>query len=824
MPSSNDSTNPNSPFGVQYGYPQGTRITDSSKVAEILQSDVGMPPSRAQLFSSSRASQFSAIGLPRVYPTQRQMDSENPIGAMAQDPTNVSTARHMANPQIANRYFEQRVNQDTKKLETAYRAFGDPQEAFSKIGYEGSVSSMEEARAQIKGQHEEETRGLHNLALRVVEEAGVQPHQTRELTKAQHMAGRIIAGQVERNVTQPMTFQQAHTLASEKLGVEAGQTISAIGGKRLDDYSETEKSAFRSATREVKGGEPKVEQSFSDLTTVVKELSNALKDLTKSAKPQEESKSDLIQKRHDLAMEQQANRQQFTTQRDERTASERDLAHERSTSRQERGGEIRQGHIQLQHQLAMEKQKDAQEHQISMQERREQHSEKMAGGKRKGGLAEFGLGIMHRGDVLRPANFAGRKLARGSFDTLMGMAGASSLEQSIGSFSPLGLPIGQLATMPMNMLNRIGTKGAEFELTSLQAEMLREGKLKTGRMVAQNLTASNTVSQIFELSHQLGISPSQSATMLRDVGVADPSTSLGVQDITQLAIRGFNPAQVAQLGGQLGMLNAGLGSQDVMGLLNKSGMRGNQAIDFASRIADFTRGRRVAGLGLEKNFLGKTANRIEKMGVGVEAGLATLSKVQGTVLQAGQGLTSMFGGMADLAIQASAFEQAGGDLFKAQGIAEEISGSPERLMGALRSQGMSERQIDLTLAGRGFTTREIQQIRKAKGGKGELTTKMQAEIGGRLDVSRKFAERAREDVAQLYTGSSYGEPLIEKLEVMLRADATYQRKVLSNMLKKEDIKTITDSVATLTVGVQSGANVIVGMLSEAMRKIEEFLQ
>ena len=35
MPSSNDSTNPNSPFGVEYGYPQGTRITDPAVVASL---------------------------------------------------------------------------------------------------------------------------------------------------------------------------------------------------------------------------------------------------------------------------------------------------------------------------------------------------------------------------------------------------------------------------------------------------------------------------------------------------------------------------------------------------------------------------------------------------------------------------------------------------------------------------------------------------------------------------------------------------------------------------------------------------------------------
>ncbi len=819
MPSSNDSTNPNSPFGVQYGYPQGTRITDSSKVAEILQSDVGMPASGAQLFSSSRASQFSAIGLPRVYPTQRQMDSENPIGAMAQDPTNVSTARHMANPQIANRYFEQRVNQDTKKLETAYRAFGDPQEAFSKIGYEGSVSSMEEARAQIKGQHEEETRGLHNLALRVVEEAGVQPHQTRELTKAQHMAGRIIAGQVERNVTQPMTFQQAHTLASEKLGVEAGQTISAIGGKRLDDYSETEKSAFRSATREVKGGEPKVEQSFSDLTTVVKELSNALKDLTKSAKPQEESKSDLIQKRHDLAMEQQANRQQFTTQRDERTASERDLAHERSTSRQERGGEIRQGHIQLQHKLAMEKQKDAQEHQISMQERREQHSEKMAGGKRKGGLTEFGLGIMHRGDVLRPANFAGRKLARGSFDMMTGIAGGSSIAESLSAISVIGLPIGAMTAMPMSMLQNIGMRGAEMELTALQAEFLETGKLRSGRLMSSHYT----VSGIMELSTQLGISPSQSASILKDMGMADPKTPLPIPDITSLAVQGFNPAQVAQLGGQLGMLNAGLGSRDVIGLLNKSGMRGNQAIDFASRIADFTRGRRVAGLGLGKNFLRDTSNRIQTMDVGVEAGLATLGKVQGTVLQAGQGLTSMFGGMVDLAIQASAFEEAGGDLFKAVGIAERISGSPRELLTTLEGQGMSNDLINIALTGKQFTTGQVNQIRRGKRG-GDFDTKTApVDTTESLVVSRKFAQRQQADIKQLYsTTGKDQEPLIDKLDMMLQGDAHYQKKMLENMITKKQMHRLITSVTGVSTSV-SRLTVLVDKIALVIDKVVNIL-
>ena len=460
MASSNDSTNPNSPFGVQYGYPQGTRITDSSKVTEILQSNVGMPASGAQLFSSSRASQFSAIGLPRVYPTQGQMKSDDTIGAMAQDPTSISTARHMANPQVANRYFEQRVNQDTKALETAYRAFSDPQQAFSKIGYEGSVSSMAEARKAINEYHTEQTDTLHNIAQSVVRRAGVQPHQTGELTKAQHMAGRIIAGQVERNVTQPMSFQQAHTLASEKLGGEAGQKISTIGGKRLDDYSDTEKSAFRSATKQVKGGEPKVEQSFNDLTTVVKELSVALKELTKSAKPQE-SKGELIQQRHDLAMERQLQKQGVTEARDVfRAGVSKDQIQQRH--------DLSMIQTQKKHDLAMERQLQAQE-----------FRRQTAGGVPKSALQEFKLGVMHRGDVLRPANMVGRKVGRGSFDTVMNVAGGSNLIDSMSAFAPFGVPLGKLASLPLSMLKDVSSKAGQLELLSVQAEMLRTGTLQT---------------------------------------------------------------------------------------------------------------------------------------------------------------------------------------------------------------------------------------------------------------------------------------------------------------------------------------------------------
>lgn len=812
MPSSTDSTNPNSPFGVAQGYPAGTQVTRTQEQARILQEQAGFSATLA------RASTSGPFDPTRMRPI--------PFDFSAVGPEHYQSIGLMQHGSVAQEFFERRNSQDLRKLEQAYQLHNDPAKALADVfesrGYAPPMSTpttMAGARQQL----ELET-GLYTQAQ--VERATFHAEQLGfgsagdlpdEATKGELFAGKLIAGQVKRNVSKPMAFSEALEIAQSQLGTEAGHTVPIIQGQRLEPESESEKKAFSRASRQVKGAEPQVQQSFSDLTTVVKELSNALKDLTKSAKPQE-SKGDLIQQRHDLAMEQQRDRQQFTVARDERTAGQKETAHERSIMRQERGGAIRQGHIQLQHELAMKKQKDAQEHQIKIEERREQHREKMAGGRRKGGLTEFALGAMHRGDVLRLSNLTGRMARRaigGAFNMAMGVAGGSSIAQSIGSINPFGVPVGALTALPMQMLRNIAGQGAEMELTALQAQFLNTGEMRQqGRL----MESGYTVDTIMGLSTELGISPSQSASLLKDVGVADPNNSFSISDLSSLAVRGINPSQVAQIGGQLGMLNAGLGSRDVIGLMNKSGMRGNQAIDFASRIADFTRGRRVAGLSVD---LAGTANRVKSMGVGVEAGLATLGKVQGTALQAGQGLTSMFGGMVDLAIQASAFEQAGGDLFKAVGISERISGSPRELLDTLEGQGMSDQLVNIGLTGKGFTTGQVRQIRKARRG-GEFDTDIPETITeNSLVVSRRLAQRQQADIKQLYsTTGKDGESMITKLDAMLTADTKYQEAVLKTMVKASQIENIGSAVTNLTTAVAK-TNVLISGMADFLRDFQD---
>lgn len=830
MPSSNDSTNPNSPFGVEYGYPQGTRITDPAVVASL---QTGNPLPNP--LGSSKASLFSASSLPRMQPTKAHQKADDVISAMASDDTALITARHMANPEVSERYFHQKNDADLKALDTAYKAHNDPQRALDKtfsrqkLGNAPTVSSMEKARDEIHNARVVQTSNIFKQSNSILAEAGVDRVETTTLNKNQHMAGRIIAGQVERNVSQPMPFKDAYNLANRHLGDEGKESINMVGNQRLDAYSDLEKSAFKKATKDVTGGEPKVEQSFADLTTVVKELSNALKELKKSASPQktQESKAGLIQQRHDLAMERQTKRGDLTEARDMFLEGNKEALlnkkHQQNLERQDMGASQKLGAMKEQHKFNLELEEVRQENREKLEERREKFREEQKG-KKAGFFKNMFLGAMHRGDVTSKANLTGRGLRRG-FTGAMGIAGAGSIEASLGAFAPLGIPIGQLASAPMGMLKGIAGKASQVELLSVQAEILRTGTLVNGPMIGTKGAMSNTVSEIFALSSELGISPSQSASMLKDVGFADPSTDLSVGAIGDLTAQGFNPAQVAQIGGQLGMLNAGLGSKDVLGLMRASGMRGSQAMDFTSRISDFTRGRRVAGLGLEKNFLGKTAGRVQSMGVGAEAGLATLGKVQGTVLQAGQGLTSMFGGMTDIAIQASAFEQAGGDLFKAQGIAEKISGSPKRLMSTLRSQGMSEGQINLALAGKKFTTGQVEQIRRASGGTGELDTRTVGLAGDtpRLAVSQSLAKRAQADVKQMYSTANDGESFIEKLDAMLKADTKYQKEVLDNMVSSAQIKSLGDKVTTLTTTVQTSTGTVLTALDNGLNAVNGLL-
>ena len=836
MPSSNDSTNPSSPFGVEYGYPQGTRITKNpDAIAQIQQEQMGFAPQDARLFSTSRETLFRPASLPRVYPTKGQKKQDDTVKAMSEDPIALGTARYMAHPEVAQAYFNQVNNRDQKALEQAHRAFQDPQKALESVFPKEEVyaSSLDEAKRVVSEKHRSETHGLQALAQRVVKRAGVEAEVRHDLTKGQHLAGRLIAHQIERNVQQPMSFEQAQKLAQQKLGREAGDVISAVGGKRLDPYSEKEKSAFKEAKKEIKGSEPKINQPFSDLTTVVKELSTALKELTKSTKgqTQQESKSDLIQQRHDLAVQRDQQKQDLSTARTllktgarkEEIQQSHDLAVQRQDRRQyisagTQAMTIQQRHdldikkMNVKHTLDMEKEKFRQDFQREMRGNQPTRS-------------QFLLGMMHRGDVLSPTNLMGRGLRRigqGGFNMAMGVAGGSGISQSLGAMNPFGIPMGALTAQPFNMLTDVSSKASEIELVSMQAQFLNTGVLRRGAMIKEG-ASGYTVDTIFELSNQLGISPSQSASMLKNVGLADPMNQFSPSDLATMTIGGISPESVAQIGGQLRMLGTGLGSKEVVGLFNRSKMQGALGMNFAQRIVEFTRGRQISGLRTGRDFLGATASRIQSMGVGVEEGLTTLGKMQGMVVQSGQGLTQMFGGMTDLALQSYAFEKAGGDLFKAQGEMERMSGSPEMMRQALLSRGMTRGQARLALLGKGFTTDQVKQLEKARATDRTLDTNIdKIDTSESLVVSRKLASKQQADIKLAYSMADDGEAMVDKLDAILKADIKYQQSMLKTMVKASQIAEIGEAITGITT-LFAQTNVVIADIASLIQKARKFL-
>ena len=501
-----------------------------------------------------------------------------------------------------------------------------------------------------------------------------------------------------------------------------------------------------------------------------------------------------------------------------------DLSMIRQDRRQSTSALIQDHAIQKRHENNVELAGIKHQQRMELEDRRESFKREMAGDRPT--KNQFLLGMMHRGDVLDKKNLMGRatrRFAQGGFNMLMGVAGGSSISQSLGAINPFGVPIGALTAQPFSMLSDVASKASEIELVSMQAEFLNTGAIRQGAMI-KGSSGGYTVDTIFALSTQLGISPAQSASMLKNVGLADPSNNFSVSDLTGLVAQGFSPEAISQIGGQLSMLNTGLGSKDVVGLLNRSGQRGALGMNFAQRIADFTRSRKIAGLRTPKNFLGATAGRIDRMGVGVEEGINTLSRMQGMVVQAGQGLTQMFGGMADLAIQSYAFEKAGGDLFKAQAETETISGSPEMMQQVLQSRGMSRQQARLAIAGKGFTTSQVLQLERATGGDKELDTNVdKIDTSGALAVSRKLAKKQQEDIKMTYSMANDGESMIDKLDAMLKADTKYQQSVLKKMVTSDQISAIGDAVTGLTT-LLANTNVLIGEFAELIKKARGYMQ
>lgn len=401
-----------------------------------------------------------------------------------------------------------------------------------------------------------------------------------------------------------------------------------------------------------------------------------------------------------------------------------------------------------------------------------------------------GAGLLARTPLGRIAT--GLKMVSGF---AMQQAGSTSINQALQ-----GLPMGGLIAGSLSKLEEMGMRGAEFELSALQAGMTRG--LGQGMGYA---TSNASYSSIKALSNRLGVSPSAAASILRDVGTGTGG-ELSVEDIAGLTVRGFDPASISSLGGQL--QGAGVGGAgtvlQTMGIARAQGLNNAQVMSFAQATASFATGRRMTGLDITDASM--TARRARSMilrdeqSPSLEANLATLGRFQSVGVTASKGLSGFAAGMSDMMLQAYAFEQSGGDIFKATAMLEDMSADPVKMRDAMKAQGATDEQVDIALLGTGqLTTTDIRRGRQA--GLGERAGRMRTTVADTrqsLAASRAVAEKGQRDLEQLYgTTGGGGESVVSRFNTLLKEQSNYQAAVLKKMPTSTQISNIVQRLTNI---------------------------
>lgn len=383
-------------------------------------------------------------------------------------------------------------------------------------------------------------------------------------------------------------------------------------------------------------------------------------------------------------------------------------------------------------------------------------------------------------------NFAARTLpgafAAGAINIGARVAGALNFQAAV-SMIPL---VGETGAGLLNMLEQLGRNAAGFELPALQAGLTFGQATSAG--ISDYATANSSYVKIKDLSNRLGINPSQAATILRDVGVGTQG-AMSVETIAALTMNGFSPTQISATAGQLGAVGAG-GVETALRTLSIARNRGlsvAQSQSFLGRVTGFATQRRLAGLAITDASL--TARRARSMGGDLEANVATLGRFQSVGVAASKRLSGFAAGMVDMMLQASAFAEAEGDIFKATKMLEDESADPPKMRRRMLEMGATEEQIDIALLGTGqLTTGDIRKGKSAILGKeaGELKLPVVDKGGKALSTARATAERAQADLEQFFAGGQIG--MSRDFSMLLKQQARYQEEVLKIMPTADLIK------------------------------------
>ena len=390
---------------------------------------------------------------------------------------------------------------------------------------------------------------------------------------------------------------------------------------------------------------------------------------------------------------------------------------------------------------------------------------------------------------------AGGGLLKTLFDKTVGVAFGVGAATDIPS-AISALPGGSLLAAPFGVLDKYGRQGAAFELPALQASMTRGSGFYN-----QSPTSTKFYEgQIKTLSTQLGITPEAAANLLRDVG-AGSRNAMGVTDIKNLMIRGYDPTAISGMIGNVRGANAG-GALDVLGTMGAAtnlrlDARGNIAVEGGRRLsnaevmaftqgsADFAIGRRMSGFGGSTSATSRQALGMMRAGdTSLTANLQTMGRFQGVGVGASKGITAFATGMLDMALQAYAMDQAGGDPIAAQRILEDLSADPYAMRQALASLGIDETQIDTMMLGTGgLTTRDVERSKMPaaeldlKEAKSKLGT---GGTGASLQTSRALAKRSQDELERLYKPATGGS-LADKFTTYMDQTVKFQEAVLNRI-------------------------------------------
>lgn len=392
---------------------------------------------------------------------------------------------------------------------------------------------------------------------------------------------------------------------------------------------------------------------------------------------------------------------------------------------------------------------------------------------------------------------AGGGLLKTLFNKTVGVA-TGILEAGDIPSAVAAYPVGGVVAAPLNFLRGLGQQGAGFEMPALQATFATTGAFNQGFA-----TEGAAYKDIKAISSNLGIDPTAAAGMLRDATLAAGVTTAGgktmgnisPQEIMGLFVRGYDVQGIASMVGRAKAEDLGGMSfvKEMMGIGQVRGLSQNQQTQLAGQALEFAVGRQNMGL----NVAGGNANTLARRAIGmsagrgISAGFASLGRFQGVGLGASKGITSFATGMLDQALQAYAFNKAGGDFMKAQQIIEELSANPAAMRAALREMGISDEQIDTMMLGTGqLTTEDVRMSKRGPAATASLSTTPYSDKGNALFTSRAIATKTQEDLKMLFGTGEGSERVAERFATLLKETTKFQKALLTRVPTSRQIELI----------------------------------